>query len=150
MKTKNESSKGKGNIMKCPGFFLFPFLSFVFLTACLEYSPSLLEGYPGPQDGAADQDGDGVETLPPCASDGDCSDGDPCTGPDACDGAGACAGDLVGTPGAEAVFAGSRQTCALLADGSVACWGDNAFGQLGNGLAGAGLFSTAPETVSCE
>jgi len=30
------------------------------------------------------------------------------------------------------------------------CWGSNAFGQLGNGLSGTGLFSSEPETVSCE
>ncbi|HEX8112963.1 MAG TPA: hypothetical protein VF516_34765, partial [Kofleriaceae bacterium] len=32
------------------------------------------------------------------------------------------------------VSAGEQHTCAVLADGSVACWGDDRFGQLGDGI----------------
>ncbi|RYG62897.1 hypothetical protein EON64_17020, partial [archaeon] len=40
---------------------------------------------------------------------------------------------------------GSNHTCALLADKTVKCWGDNGSGQLGNN--GAGLYSTKPVAV---
>ena len=33
----------------------------------------------------------------------------------------------------KALAAGSHHTCALMMDGSVRCWGDNAFGQVGDG-----------------
>ncbi len=42
--------------------------------------------------------------------------------------------------------AGDGNACALLADHTVACWGYNLYGQLGNGTTGAG--STTPIVVS--
>ncbi len=38
--------------------------------------------------------------------------------------------------GATAVAAGERHTCSIVAGGQVRCWGDNAFGQIGNGATG--------------
>jgi alpha-tubulin suppressor-like RCC1 family protein len=40
---------------------------------------------------------------------------------------------VVGLTNATAVAGGDRQTCALLADGTIQCWGDSQFGELGNG-----------------
>ena len=39
------------------------------------------------------------------------------------------------TAGVKAVAAGGNHTCAILADGGIACWGNGYFGQLGNGIA---------------
>src|SRR5439155_133303 len=44
---------------------------------------------------------------------------------------------------AVAVAAGGWHTCALLQDGSIRCWGDNTWGQLGNGSPD-GVVSTIP------
>jgi alpha-tubulin suppressor-like RCC1 family protein len=38
-----------------------------------------------------------------------------------------------GLAGAKAVSAGNQYTCAILADSTVACWGDNSHGAIANG-----------------
>jgi alpha-tubulin suppressor-like RCC1 family protein len=54
-------------------------------------------------------------------------------------------GDVMGlTSGASSIAAGSNTSCALTAGGGGKCWGDNYYGQLGDGEAG---FYLTPETV---
>jgi alpha-tubulin suppressor-like RCC1 family protein len=43
---------------------------------------------------------------------------------------------VAGLPSATSVVAGDRHNCARLADGTVRCWGDNGFLQLGTGEVG--------------
>ena len=51
---------------------------------------------------------------------------------------------VAGLPGTvTAVAAGGAHTCALTATGAVFCWGDNSFGQLGNGSTALGLAPVA-------
>jgi len=44
--------------------------------------------------------------------------------------------DVRGISNATAISAGSSHTCAALSSGSVVCWGDNVYGQLGDGKLG--------------
>jgi alpha-tubulin suppressor-like RCC1 family protein len=52
--------------------------------------------------------------------------------------------DVIGISTATAVTVGYRHFCALLRDGAVLCWGDNASGQLGNGTTTS---SSTPQAV---
>ncbi|MFO0759609.1 MAG: hypothetical protein U0359_24160 [Byssovorax sp.] len=49
--------------------------------------------------------------------------------------------------GVELVHAGTSHTCALVADQKVACWGDNAHGQLGIGTDALDSYKTVPTPV---
>ena len=52
------------------------------------------------------------------------------------------------TNGVVGLSVGDQNACALLNNGAVMCWGDNTYGQLGNGASGPGVFSTVPVPVS--
>ena len=59
-------------------------------------------------------------------------------------------GDLVAVPDirtAKTVGAGFLHSCAVMREGTVRCWGDNGFGQLGNGHAGARRQTATPVDV---
>ena len=66
-------------------------------------------------------------------------------GPDACQPGGAsdcndAPGTVLGITNAVQVSAGALSACAVLATGDVRCWGNNAYGQLGNGTIGGAGF----------
>jgi alpha-tubulin suppressor-like RCC1 family protein len=42
---------------------------------------------------------------------------------------------VTGITDAVAIYAGDHHSCALIADGTARCWGNNSVGQLGNGTA---------------
>jgi len=50
------------------------------------------------------------------------------------------------TSGVSAIAAGDSHTCALTTTGGVKCWGDNFYGQLGDGL-GVGRRTTPVDVV---
>lgn len=47
-----------------------------------------------------------------------------------------------------AIDAGFSHTCALHSNGGISCWGDNSFGQLGNGESGQDALSVVPVAVT--
>lgn len=59
----------------------------------------------------------------------------------------AMAAPVVGISGAVGVRAGGDTTCAVLYGGGVWCWGEGAFGQLGDGVAEDGHLSAVPVEV---
>src|SRR5690606_19095682 len=69
-----------------------------------------------------------------CLVDPDCDDGDPCT-VDRCGIDNACSHADDSSCIAE-VSAGFRHTCARRVSGQVLCWGDNLYGEAGNGRSG--------------
>ena len=55
---------------------------------------------------------------------------------------------MVNLTGVRAIAAGDAHSLALLVSGGVKSWGDNYYGQLGNGNAGPGFERSAPGAVS--
>jgi alpha-tubulin suppressor-like RCC1 family protein len=49
---------------------------------------------------------------------------------------------------AKAITSGSRHTCALMTNGGVRCWGDNSFGELGNGSNGNSLNASGGDVLT--
>ena len=52
--------------------------------------------------------------------------------------------------GVAEVVTGFWHTCALTTGGDVVCWGDNAYGQLGDGMANSNQFTPTPFGESSE
>jgi alpha-tubulin suppressor-like RCC1 family protein len=77
----------------------------------------------------------GAACLTSCTSSADCQSSYFCQG-------GAC--HLQATK----ICAGGSHTCVLLSDGSVRCWGDNYYGQLGDGSSNLSMTPVAPLGVS--
>jgi alpha-tubulin suppressor-like RCC1 family protein len=69
------------------------------------------------------------------------------TGGEASGGAGGASGG-VATLHATAIAVGAAHSCALLENGGVACWGDGARGQLGDGSSGTGAHRGLPAPIS--
>ena len=83
-----------------------------------------------------------------CQADGTCqeaalADGEGCGSDHSCH-SGICLPD---PPKPLRVVAGGNTTCILLTGGSVRCWGDDEFGQLGDGQSGTMVLSATPVTV---
>jgi len=108
-------------------------------SACALLSSGTVECWGDNTDG---QLGNGTTT-------GTCPDGDPCSPTPVA---------VSGLSGVTAISAGNSFVCALLSGGSVQCWGDNNYGELGNGSSmgpdtctsgsGSDPCSTAPVAVS--
>ncbi len=103
-------------------------------------------GSPDASSGGDGAGSDGTTSFDAAGTDGNVTGDDASAGDGGKDAAGDGAGDsgCTASPCIVQIAAGADQTCALVNDGTVRCWGQNKFGQLGTGALVDGGFDGTP------